>query len=228
MSIQQVAEGFMAEVSATPCLEWIAIFFAIAEVLLARNNNVLLYPAGILSTILFTYIFIQPKAGLYADAILNVYYLVMSIYGWVLWSKRKKNGTQLQISHNTRNDWAVTLCIAIGGWGVLYVLLTVVFPRMFAGYVISDVAVWDALISATAWAGMWLLAKRKIENWLLLNISNIVAIPVYMYKGMPFTACLTLFLFVIAVIGYYDWRKIYNLNERLTAIDKNLATDQQH
>ena len=98
---------------------------------------------------------------------------------------------------------------SVGGWAALYLLLTVVFPFLFHGYQPSELASLDAFISATAWVGMWLLAKRKIENWLLLNISNLVAIPVYLYKGMPFTAGLTLFLFIVAIFGYFEWKKIY-------------------
>ena len=82
---------------------------------------------------------------------------------------------------------------------------------LFPSYKASDVAVWDAFISATAWVGMWLLAKRRLENWVVLNISNIVAIPIYLYKEMPFTAALTLFLFIVAIFGYFEWKKIYTM-----------------
>jgi nicotinamide mononucleotide transporter len=208
MSIQELGHIFASQVRATSLLEWVAILFAVAEVLLARSNKVLLYPAGIISTVIYTYLFIQPSVKLYADAILNSYYFIMSVYGWLLWTKRKDH-TAVEISMNTRQDWIKTILIGLIAWGLLYVLLTIIFPRMFSWYTASDVAVWDAFISAAAWSGMWLLAKRKVENWLLLNISNIVAIPLYIYKGMPFTACLTLFLFIVAVYGYIDWKRIY-------------------
>jgi len=185
-----------------------AIFFAVAEVLLARSNSVWLYPSGIISTVLYTYLFVRPTTKLYADAILNIYYFVMSVYGWLLWSKRKKDGTRLEVSYSNRTDWLVALIIALPGWVVLYYMLTGLFPLLLQGYTPSDVALWDAFISSTAWAGMWLLAKRKIENWLLLNVSNIVAIPVYIYKGMPFTAGLTLFLFIVAIFGFLQWKKL--------------------
>jgi nicotinamide mononucleotide transporter len=71
----------------------------------------------------------------------------------------------------------------------------------------STVPLADSWVSATAWAGMWLLAKRKIENWILLNISNAFAIPLLLYKQLPLYAALTLFLFVIAILGYIDWNK---------------------
>jgi len=210
MAIDQWLVQLLKEVKGTQPLEWIAIIAAVAEVLLARANKVLLYPAGILSTAIYMYLFLRPETKLYADAILNVYYLVMSIYGWILWSKRNDGGA-LTISTTNTKEKIITFVICIGGWGVLYILLTRIFPMMLPGYTPSNVAVFDALLSATAWAGMWLLAKRKLENWLLLNVSNLIAIPVYFYKGMPFTACLTIFLFIVAIFGYIGWQKQYRL-----------------
>ncbi|HWJ29625.1 MAG TPA: nicotinamide mononucleotide transporter family protein, partial [Flavisolibacter sp.] len=83
---------------------------------------------------------------------------------------------------------------------LLYILLK--------NYTPSSVPVWDAWVSATAWAGMWLLAKRKVENWILLNISNAFAIPLLFYKALPLFAILTLFLFIVAILGYKEWRQI--------------------
>ncbi len=191
----------------TPVLEWVAIVAAVAEVLLARANKVLLYPAGLISTGIYMYIFLQPSVKLYADAILNVYYFVMSIYGWVYWGSRQKGSNAVRVTEASKKEWLQIGVFALAGWGALYLLLTWVFPHTIPGYTPSDVALWDALISATAWVGMWLLARRKVENWLLLNVSNIIAIPVILYKGMPFTAALTLFLFIVAIFGYIEWKK---------------------
>ncbi len=206
MSWQEGFSLFIAQARATPTLEWIAIIAATAEVLLAKANKVLLYPAGIISTLIYTYIFLQPNTKLYADAILNVYYFVMSIYGWVLWTKRN-SGQPLAISKANSKDVFLIILLSLGGWAILYFMLTWLFPAIIPGYTPSDIALWDAFISSTAWVGMWLLARRKIENWIVLNISNLVAIPIYMNKGMPFTAALTLFLFIVAIFGYFEWKK---------------------
>lgn len=205
MSLHEVWTLFTTQAKATPMLEWIAITAAVAEVLFARANKVLLYPAGLISTLIYTWIFTRPATGLYADAILNVYYFIMSIYGWVLWGRRDK-GQQLQITRVSSKEWVLVIAFALAGWAALYLLLTQLFIYL-PGYTPSNIAVWDAFISATAWVGMWLLAKRKVENWLLLNISNIVAIPIYVNKSMPFTAALTLFLFIVATFGYFQWKK---------------------
>jgi nicotinamide mononucleotide transporter len=133
----------------------------------------------------------------------------MSIYGWVHWAK-KGQGPEVVISWSGKKDWLVSLSISIGGWLILYELLKNFTP--------SNVPVWDALVSSTAWAGMWLLAKRKIENWIFLNISNLFAIPVLFYKQLPLFAVLTLFLFVIAFGGLYKWVKICKTRQTVIAV----------
>jgi nicotinamide mononucleotide transporter len=199
----------IVQLKQTTLLEAIAVVFGMASVLLANRNHVALYPTGIISTVIYLYIMSKPSVGLYAEAMLNLYYLVMSIYGWVLWNKRHESESPAAITHNNKKDWLVTGAIVIIGWVILYTVLS--------QFTDSDVPVWDAIVSATAWAGMWLLAKHKVENWILLNISNLIAIPLQMHKGIPFTAILTIFLFIVAVSGYFRWRKMYQLQHSKTA-----------
>ena len=91
--------------------------------------------------------------------------------------------------------------IVVGGFVLQYLLLK--------RYTDSTVPAWDAWVSATAWAGTWLLARRKIENWVLLNVSNAFGVPLQFYKHLPLLAWLTVFLFVVACFGYFDWTKRY-------------------
>lgn len=189
---------FLEQMRQTSLIEWIAVVMGVAEVLLARVNNVWLYPAGILSTILSTWLFFT--SGLYAESLLNIYYLVMSFYGWYYWVT-KVNQTPVRISWSHAAEWVVTMGISLIGGVFLYFILK--------NYTTSTVPAWDAWVSSTAWAGMWLLARRKIENWILLNLSNIFAIPLLFYKKLPLYGCLTIFLFVVGVIGFFDWVKIY-------------------
>ncbi len=205
MTAGNFVQSFITEFKNTGAIEWTAALFGLAEVLLARCNKVLLYPAGIISSAL--YIYILHHAGLNAESWLNCYYVIMSVYGWYLWVK-KKNETALPITKNTRRDWLITFLIVAVGWVIIFAILRWYNP--------SPVNGWDALVSATAWAGMWLLAKRKIENWVLLNISNLLAIPLFLYKKYPLTACLTLILFIVAIFGFIEWRKIYR-SQRLAS-----------
>jgi len=181
----------------TPLLHWVGVVCGVVQVLLAKSNKVLLYPFGIASVLITIYVLYE--AGLYAEILLNGYYLIMSIYGWVHWVTRQGQ-PQVMAAYSRRGDWYITLLIVSVGFPALYFSL--------AHFTDSTVPVWDAWVSATAWAGMWLLAKRKIENWILLNISNAFAIPLLVHKDLHLYALLTLFLFIVAVFGYVEWKRI--------------------
>lgn len=189
---------FLQEVKETTWIEWLAVIMSIAEVLLARINNIWLYPAGIIGTILYIVPLLEEK--LYGESLLNAYYLVMSIYGWIYWLK-KSDKPPVKITYSTKREWVITLAIVFIGWAALYLPIKT--------YTTSNVPLWDAWVSSTAWAGMWLLSRRKIENWILLNISNIFTIPLMFYKHLPMFAWLTVFLFIIGTWGYFDWQKEY-------------------
>ena len=201
MSIYEWGNLFLQQIKETDVLQWTAVALGVAEVLYAKANKIWLYPTGIAATLLSVYIL--AVAGLYAESALNVYYVVMSIYGWWYWIK-KKNLPPVKISYCNRREWLIVTIILTSSFALLYFLLK---------QTPSTVPIWDALVSATAWAGMWLLAKRKIENWLWLNISNAVAIPLLVYKKLPLFAALTVFLFIVAIAGYYEWRKIFRSAE---------------
>jgi nicotinamide mononucleotide transporter len=206
MSLHGWAQLCWQQVKETGALQWCAVTLGVAEVLLAKANKIALYPVGIAGTLLSVYILLL--AGLYAESLLNGYYIVMSIYGWWYWVK-KKNTPAVKTSYCTTKDWLTVAAITIISFIVLAVSLRY--------YTASNVPVWDAFVSATAWAGMWLLSKRKIENWILLNISNLFAIPLLIYKQLPLFAALTLFLFIVAIFGYYDWRKIIRKEKIIVA-----------
>lgn len=204
--MQQWLHLLTTQIEHTTPWEWLAVLLGIAEVLLARKNKVWLYPAGIASSAIT--IFLLLKVGLYADSVLNAYYVLMSVYGWVLWVHRKGQ-PPVQVAYATRQEWFITLLIAFGGWGLIYLLLKHYTP--------STVPVWDAWVSASAWAGTWLLARRRIENWLVLNVSNLFAIPLLFHKQLALFALLTVFLFIVAIFGYLEWRKIYQAASRKPA-----------
>jgi nicotinamide mononucleotide transporter len=195
--MQHWIELFTEQVKATSWLEWAAVILGVAEVLLARANKVWLYPTGIAATLISIYLLLN--AMLYAECLLSLYYVVMSVYGWYHWIK-KRHLPAVKVSFANKREWIITLLIVFGGWGVLYVILVKFTP--------STVPIWDSWVSSTAWAGMWLLARRKVENWVLLNVSNLFAIPLLYHKNLAMFALLTLILFIVAVFGYFDWRKI--------------------
>jgi len=199
MNFQDWFKLFQEQILHTSLIEWLAVGFGVSEVLLAKKNSIWLYPTGIISILLSMFLLLNVK--LYAETLLSIYYLVMSVYGWIIWKKRKQDGEN-QVSWSSNKELTIAVLISVIGFGILYLVLR--------HYTDSDVPVFDAFVSSTAWAGMWLLAKRKIENWIFLNISNIVAIPLLFHKKLPLMACLTTFLFTVAIFGFLDWKKIIN------------------
>lgn len=196
IDLSSTLELFQQQLTHIDTIQCLVLVFGVTEVLLARSNNILLYPAGIIATTLSVYSLFS--AQLYAECLLNLYYIIMSIYGWWYWVK-KQNKPPIKISFTSRHEWMITLIIVFGGWLVLYLILFY--------FTSSTVPAWDSWISSTAWAGMWLLARRKVENWILLNISNAFAVPLLFQKGLPLFGVLTIFLFIVACKGYLDWIK---------------------
>lgn len=123
----------------------------------------------------------------------------MSIYGWFYW-KFGKQKEQAPISYATKIEYIKSFGIVIICFGLLSYWLSF--------HTNSDVPIWDALVVSFAWAGMWLMAKRKMENWIFLNISNTVSIPLLFYKELYIYAGLTIFLFIVGISGYFKWKKI--------------------
>lgn len=197
MDITEIIEQIQIALTETSWAERFAVLFGITQVLLSRKNKISNYFFGILSILLT--ISVLYNAKLYAEILLNAYYLVMSVYGLWYWKYRNQD-QPVYITTCSRRDWSVVAGIVVAGYFLLFAFLTY--------FTDSDVPIMDAFVSSTAWAGMWLLAKRKIENWILLNISNFVAIPLLFYKELYLFACLTMFLFIVAISGYIKWRKI--------------------
>ncbi|MGY5847404.1 nicotinamide riboside transporter PnuC [Salegentibacter sp. HM20] len=183
-------------------LQAIGTIFGITQVLLARQNNIHNYLFGIVSILISLWVMYRSK--LYADILLNLYYLVMSIYGWFFWKygSRKK---QTPISYSDKFETLTALGIVLVCFSIMSYWLRF--------HTDSDVPFWDSAVSGFAWAGMWLMARRKIENWIFLNISNSIAIPLLIYKELYIYAGLTAFLFIVGTSGYFKWRKIIR-NER--------------
>ena len=199
--IDQIIQAFQA----TSWLERFSVLCSIIQVLLSKNNKISNYLFGILGIISGMYVLFGAK--LYADIALNMYYLVMSIYGWWYW-KTNKEASEQPITRCTSNELKMVIGIVIAAFVVLYYFL--IF------FTDSDVPVWDAWVSCTAWAGMWLLARRKIENWILLNISNAFAIPLLIHKDLYLFALLTTFLFIVAIFGYFKWAKIMKIEAKIS------------
>ena len=200
--MQEIFQQFLTDIRKTGWQEWASTATQIASVLYARKNNVLVYPTGILGVLLAGYVyFFQSHPPLYADGSLNIYYFLMSVYGWYNWVQ-KKDTTHLVYPISWCNKKQLRF-----GIGFFLLFWVVIFCALYY-FTNSNTPVLDSLVSSSAVTAMWWMAKRKIENWLAWIFSNIVAIPLNFYKGfMLFTLMYVLFL-LLAWMGYVAWKKM--------------------
>ena len=182
-------------------LEIIAVVFGLLSVWYSKNNNILVFPTGMISTAIFIYLLY--KWVLLGDMMINAYYFVMSIYGWFIWT-RKENNTVTPISRVTNNEKKIATIIFLSSLVFIY-LIYVYFDKW--GTVTSYI---DNITTAIFFVGMWLMAKRKIENWIFWIIADIISVPLYFYKGLTFSSLQYLIFTFIAIAGYYSWKKILN------------------
>jgi nicotinamide mononucleotide transporter len=181
-------------------LEIIAILFSIVSVIYSLKNKVWVFPTGIISTALYVYLLFT--WGLLGDMIVNVYYFIMSAYGWYIWTRKVDNTSVTPISFTTKKEHVFTIFIFIGT--LLFILsIYTVFDKWkdWTAYV-------DTFTTGVFFVGMWLMAKRKIENWLYLLLGNIISVPLYFYKGYTLSSFLYVAFSILAVFGYLEWKRI--------------------
>ncbi|MCA6439043.1 MAG: nicotinamide riboside transporter PnuC [Sediminibacterium sp.] len=203
MNLLSIIDQFKTGLLQTGWLEYIAVFAGIASVWFSRKENILVYPVGLINTCI--YIYLSVHGHLYGEASVNLYYTIMSIYGWIIWSK--KDTTQhrpiIQIQFSTPREWLWQLLFFSGFYIVIYSSLSWL-KESFAPEAIP----WaDAFASATAYTGMWLMARKKVESWIWWIATNIASIPLYFIKGYVFTSVQFLVLLILAIAGLLSWRK---------------------
>ena len=199
MNVSEVIATFYQNVLDTRWQEWTSTAFQVASVWYAKKNNVWVYPTGIIGVLLASYIyFFISTPPLYADGMLNVYYFVMSIYGWYNWALKSESQYIYPISWCNKKELNFGVILFLLFWVAIYFILIKLTN--------SNTPVLDSLVSSTAVTSMWWMAKRKMENWIAWIISNLVAIPLNFYKGfILFTLMYVLFL-ALAVSGYKEWK----------------------
>ena len=197
MGLPEIYDQFITGMQQTTWLEYIAVAFGIASVLYSRKENTLVYPTGIINTVLYTW-FCFSWWNLYAEGSLNFYYTIMSIYGWYVWT-RKKEGKVLPITFNNKKDWFISISFFFLSWALLFIVLK--------KYTNSTVPWGDSFASAAAYTGMWQMARKKVENWIWWIITNLASIPLYFYKGAVFTSFQYVVFLVLAVMGLAEWNK---------------------
>lgn len=192
----------------TTWLEYIAVFTGIASVWFSRIENILVYPVGLINTII--YIYLSVKGDLYGEASVNFYYTVMSVLGWYMWLRRdEKKEIILHVTYSDRNMWFNQLFFFLFFYIAIFVALTFLKQDFAKGAI-----PWaDAFASATAFTGMWLMTKKKVESWYWWIATNITSIPLYFVKAYVFTSVYYLILLVFAFWGLAEWKRRAQLNK---------------
>ena len=206
--INQIFEQYSQYSNIDISLELIAVFFGLLSVWFSKNNNVLVYPTGIINTSIFVYLLV--KWELLGDMIINVYYFLMSIYGWYYWTRKSNNIGYTPITRMHSTDIKIILIIIISS--VLFVSYLYSFFEKWSGFV-SYV---DIITTAIFFAGMWLMARRKIESWFFWILGDIISVPLYFVKGLAFSSLQYLIFTFIAIAGYYKWKSIYNNKKQIS------------
>ncbi|MAL18578.1 MAG: nicotinamide mononucleotide transporter [Balneola sp.] len=198
MSMEYIIEGIINGIIQTTTLEWIAVATGLMSVWFSMKENILVYPTGIISVLIYVYLAFQYK--LYADMGVNFYYFVMSVYGWYFWLHPKsKDREQVRVTINNQKENLITAALLLGSFAILYFVLT--------NFTDSDVPFWDSTTTSFAIAGMWLMARKKIENWVAWIITDIISVPLYFYKGLVLTSFQFLIFTGLAFAGYLAWKK---------------------
>ncbi len=202
MSFQEIYQQFIQGMQQTTWLEYMAVFAGIASVWFSRIENIWVYPTGLVSTVI--YIFLSMKGHLYGEASVNLYYTIMSVYGWVLWAKTNEAKEHLVvIRYSSSKEWANQLLFCLVCYLVIFGALTWL-KKEFAPEAIP----WaDAFASATAYTGMYLMARKKVESWYWWIATNFASIPLYFVKHYVFTSVFYLVLLIMAVAGLIEWKK---------------------
>jgi nicotinamide mononucleotide transporter len=238
--MENLIEFFISPYKNTPAIyifiEFVAMAFGILSVYFSKKANILVYPTGIISTVL--YVYLLSKWQMYGDLIINIYYTLMSIYGWWLWS-RDVNPDTHQLNHISRcskKDCIYTLIIFV--FTSIFVIAVYkyygVMPKGM-GVKESFDYVWqhiktgslsqirqitpylDTFTTGAAFAAMWLMANKKLESWILWIIVNTASVPLYFIKGYGFTGIQYFIFLVMAFYGYKEWKQLMQKQKKQTA-----------
>ena len=190
----------------TTWIEALAVIMGIVSVWYSRKENILVFPTGIINTTL--YIYLSYKGHLLGEASVNLYYTIMSLYGWYLWTRKNQTNQEfiLQITNSNTKERIQQFLFFAGVYAIIYFALVYV-KQSFAPEAIP----WaDALASASAYTAMWLMAKKKVESWFWWVLTNIASIPLYFIKGYTFTSVQFIVLLILAIAGWIEWSRKAN------------------
>ncbi len=179
-------------------LEYLAFIFGIISVWYAKKENILVYPTGIIATVITVYLLY--KASYFGDMTMNIYYSIMSVYGWYKWSS-KRNEPQLSISRTTTKEKIIGFVLFL-----LTMLITYLVYQFF-DYTLAVANYIDIFTSGIFFTGMWYMALKKIENWTLWIVGDLIAVPLFAYRGLGMLSLQYIIFTILAILAYLEWKK---------------------
>ena len=182
----------------TSALEIIGFITGVLGVWLTIRRKILCFPIGIINVLIYAYLFQSENVRLYADALLQIIYLILLIYGWMVWNRSKNEKEEIR----TVSILLAKKLVIIG------VLSTIALGVFLSHYTNASLPYLDAILTIISLIAQWMIAKKMIENWLLWIVVNTIYIPLYLYKGLAFTSILYLLFLILAINGWYNWRKV--------------------
>jgi nicotinamide mononucleotide transporter len=182
-------------------LEAFAAILGLSSVYFSMRGNILVYPTGIISTAIYVYILYF--AGLFGDMSINAYYVAMSIYGWYKWTRKSGDNTYIPIRLSTKKEKIYSVFLFFGS----FVVLTYILKNHTA----STVPYIDAFTTSIFFVGMWLMAKKILDNWVFWIIGDLVSIPLYIYKGLTITSLQYVVFTILAIKGFIEWKRQINM-----------------
>lgn len=200
--IDTIWQQFVEGMKGTTWYEYIAVASGITSVWYSRKENILVYPVGMVSTII--YIYLSYKHHLLGEAAVNVYYTIMSLYGWWLWALKDKTQHHIvEITFSNKRWWVYQLVFFAAFYVTLFISLTYLKKGFYEG-----VIPWaDGFAAAAAFTGMWLMAKKKVESWYWWIVTNIASVPLYFVKGLVFTSVFYVVLLIMSFFGLTEWKR---------------------
>ena len=183
-------------------LEFIAFSFGIISVIFAKKENILVYPTGIICTVITVYLLY--KAQYFGDMMMNIYYSLMSIYGWWNWSRIENDKYLLKITRFSKNDLGLT---------VFLFLLTVTITYAVYTFNLTEIKIpnyIDIFTSGIFFTAMWLMANKKLESWVFWIIGDVITVPLYAYRGLGMLSLQYIIFTILAIQGYLEWKKSLN------------------
>jgi nicotinamide mononucleotide transporter len=200
--VNEIFDQFITGLQQSSWLERIAVTAGIASVWFSRLENIWVYPVGLINTVI--YIWLSFQGDLLGEASVNFYYTVMSIYGWILWARRdEKHDHVVHITHSDKKWWRYQLIF----FGAFYVSIFILLTYLKKDFAPGAIPWADAFASATAFTGMWLMTKKKVESWYWWIATNIASIPLYFVKNYVFTSVYYVILLVMAFWGLTEWKR---------------------